>query len=105
MRAGELTERITVEAKTIIRDGGGGYYEEWAPFATLRAKIIHQKGEESFVAARTQAKVTVKFKTRFQPGITPSHRIQWRDKTFDIYDVDDTRRRDDELWITATAKS
>lgn len=104
MRAGGLDERITIQ-KTVTETGPyGGSTETTQDVATLWAKVVHQKGDESFAAAQEYAEVAVKFKTRFIDGIDATMRVAWRGRTFDIHDVDLSRRRADELWVTAIWK-
>lgn len=103
MKAAGLDEQITLEKSTFVPDGGGGGTHEWQPYATVWAKAIHKSGDETVRAAHINATRTVRFKTRFRGDIDPEHRLQWRGATYNIYDIDESARRNDELWITGTS--
>ena len=105
MRAGGLDERITIQSVETTTGPYGEPIERTVAVATVWAKVMHQTGDESFEAAQNNASRTAKFKTRFRDGIDATMTVLWRSRTYDIHDVDETRRRDDELWITATFNS
>ena len=102
--AGELDKQIRIEQLTTERDAAGGVKEVWTTFASPWVKVVSSKGAESFEAARTNAKRTVKFKMRWRSGVLPTMRVVWNDQHYDIFEVDDSKRREGELWITATAQ-
>lgn len=104
INAGALDQTIVIESLTPTQDSLGGTVMAWAAFATVRARAVSQKGAESFAAAQTAAKRTVKFQMRWLAGVAPTMRVTWRGDVYDIFDIDETMRRQGELWITATAQ-
>lgn len=105
MRGAGLDERLVIEQQTQTTGPYGDLVIAWQPVATVWAKAMHQRGDESFIAAQTNATRTVKFKMRYRDGINPTMRITWRRAQYDIHDVDESLRRDGELWITGTFNS
>lgn len=102
--AGELDQRVVIETPTKNTDSDyGGTTLGWATFAEVWARAISQKGDESFAAARVNARRTMKFKLRWLDGVTPAMRLTWRGDVYNIAEVDESLRRNGELWITATA--
>lgn len=46
MRAGELRERVELQANTPTRDGFGAEVAHWATMATVWAKVVAESGSE-----------------------------------------------------------
>ena len=101
IRAGSLDQRIVLLASTPGRDGLGGSVATWSEVATLWARVVSSKGEESFVAAREQAGRTIKLQLRWRDGVTTAMRLRWQDETYAIVDIDTTLRGQGELWLMA----
>ena len=102
--AGELDQRIVIEA--VIEGTGpyGGVETVWSEFASVWARVIPLRGDESFEAARTNAVRVIKVKLRWLDGVRTTMRLVWRGETYDIADVDESGRRKGELWLMAKAR-
>lgn len=93
MRAGKLTETITLRAITYIDNGYGGVDEVEADFATLRAQIIEESTDE-FV--RNYGVFTERlriFRTRWLDDVTPEMKVVHDGLTFNIKQIKEIGRR------------
>lgn len=93
-RAGELRQRVTVEAPSVARNAQGGFSETWATAETRYAKIEPLSGREFFEAQRVDSDVTHMVTMRYFSGLTSSHRITYGSRTFYIESVINTDERD-----------
>lgn len=106
MKAGRLDDRITIEEFSITQDEFGNIVEEWVELATVWADVFTQKAEDTYSAAQNLEIRTLRFQIRYRDDLTrSSHRVIWNGDTYDIYDLDESRRRDGVLWITATEET
>lgn len=93
-RAGELKQRVVVEAPTVARNAQGGFSETWATAEQRYAKIEPLTGREFFEAQRVDSDVTHMITMRYYSGLTTSHRITYGSRTFYIESVLNTDERD-----------
>lgn len=105
MRSGSPDERITIESEQTTINDYSEQITRWVELPTVWAEVRHQRGAESFTAAQTNAARTVKFKTSFTDCIDATMSIIWRGDQYNVYGVDESMRRADSLWITATYNS
>lgn len=103
MQVGKMDERVTFAALTETNDGGSlvRTYAVDSPPDTVFAEVISQRGNETFEAARQNARETIRVRVRYRDDITTSHRLTWRSKNYDVKYVDYTSRRQGYLWLTA----
>lgn len=99
MRSGDLDERIELQ-RTIETNDGGELVLTHETVETVWAKVIFERGAESFESARTNARVTVKFKMRWRDDVQTSWRIGWDGQFYEVVTVDRDKRRLGELWVT-----
>lgn len=101
MRAGALDQRITLAAKSVVRDAHGGETITWVDQATVWAEAKPLTGREYFAASQEQSEISVRFRLRYRAdlAITPAWRITWGGIAYDILDVINVRgaRRELEL--------
>lgn len=81
---GELDQRIQLQSVTKVRDGGGGFTETWATYATVWAKIRTMTGREREAAQRIEAHANYLLVIRYRSDVKTTHRIQWRGRVFNI---------------------
>lgn len=93
-RAGELRQRVTVEAPVVTRNSQGGFGEDWAVAEQRYAKIEPLSGREFFEAQRVDSDVTHMVTMRYYEGLTTSHRITYGSRTFYIESVINAEERD-----------
>ena len=100
---GELDQRISVEDRSEINDGGTLKVSH-NPVGRIWAKVISQKGSEAFESARVNAKEVIRVKVRYRKDITTSCRCEWMGNFYEISAVDHSQRRGGWLWFTAVYK-
>lgn len=75
IRAGELTERITIQQETEGVGGIGGTTRTWTPFKQRWAKKMPSRGSEAREQAANQASQAVTWKLRWFSGVTEAMRV------------------------------
>ena len=100
MKIGDLDQRIELQSlsKTNV---SGEITETFTTQATVWAMVISQKGEEAFESARTNAKETIRVKTRYRDDLQITWRVIWMDQAYHLKHIDRSQRRKGELWFTA----
>lgn len=100
---GEMDEQITFQTETQTIDRGE-VVRAWAtdsPPDMVWAKIVSERGSETFESARQNARQTIRAKIRFRDDINTSHRFLWGGLAWYIKYVDKSERRKGNLWLTA----
>ena len=85
--AGAKDQPITLQRKTRTPDGGGGFIDDWADFATtpdVWANVIAKAGREGLDEGRTNATFTVLFTIYNRSDVTELDRIVWQGVTYNI---------------------
>jgi len=82
--AGELTERITIEAPTKDQNEVGETTLSWATFAWTWANVQSLAGREAERYAAVVGFSGHKITIRALPGLTTSMRVIYRDRTLEI---------------------
>lgn len=86
--AGILRHSLVVEALTTTRQPDGTSKETWTPDPVARSAFIKQlDGQERFESHQMQAEATHKVKMRYYAGLTPTHRLIFGERTFNIVEV------------------
>ena len=91
--AGDLTERITLQARVAGVDARGQESNEWADAVTVWAQSLPIRGREFFAASQIQSEVAVRFRIRWRSGVAPTMRVMWRSQAHDIDSVIDVEGR------------
>ena len=94
MRAGELRERVDIQARAATPDGLGGQDETWTTKATVWAQVKGLRGEERVVAASVSGSVTHQVTLRAPRAVTEADRLLWRGLVLEIVSppITDERR-------------
>ena len=103
MKAGDLTERVTVERFTATYDELGQPIEAWAPLFTCWAAVEPLVGREYLAAAALVAEVTARIRMRYRPGITAADRVIHDGKVYGITSVADVHSSRRELQLQCKA--
>lgn len=74
-----LRHKISIETPTVTRGADGSQSKAWSEYALCSAAIDTIGGREFFVARQTGADMSHQISIRWQPGITPSMRVNWFD--------------------------
>lgn len=103
MQVGKMDERVTFAALIETNTSGSllRAYAVDSPPDTVFAEVISQRGNESFEAARQNARETIRVRVRYREDITTSHRLTWQGRNYDVKYLDKSSRRDGYLWLTA----
>lgn len=99
MNIGKMRHRITIEQKTKVSDGAGGYTESWVPFVTVWASIDPVSGKEFFEAQQTQSSVSHKIRIRYKSGVLPAMRVNFKGRIFGIESVINWEERNRDMLL------
>lgn len=101
--ARQLSARITIQSKTQVSDGMGGWTETWSAGDDLWAVWKPMSGGERVQAMRVSPNLAVKAVIRFRgnsdgaPFYSAEDRLQYRGRTYNIKTVFDVDGRQD--WL------
>lgn len=84
MRAGRLRQRVTIQQKSVARDGYGAETVTWTTLATVWASVEPLRGREFSEMRQTQAAIDTRIRLRFREDIEPQMRASWDGHTYDI---------------------
>lgn len=104
MSAGNLDQPITLQRFTRTADGGGGFTEAWANFATDPspwANVKAKAGREVLVEGQTAATFVVVFTIYNRSDVTELDRILWNGVAYNIRGILREGERDLMLKIEA----
>lgn len=87
MRAGDLTETITIERATTSLDANRAPVETWAPLATLRAGIVTASTEEFMRGRGAASETSIVFRIRFVDDLTLADRVIYYGDTYNLKDM------------------
>ncbi|MBM9615311.1 phage head closure protein [Desulfobulbus rhabdoformis] len=87
MRIPQRRYIITIQSKGEVEDEWGGVVDDWTPFCRAWAKKKYLSGREIMSAQAAQSETTVRFWTRYIPGVDTSMRIEHKGEHFDIIAV------------------
>lgn len=95
LTAGQLTQRVTIQAPPTAVDALGQAGGAWTDVATVWAQAQPLRGRELLAADAMQLPATVRFRVRWRAGVTGQHRLLWRGEAYrlvsDPIDVDGGR--------------
>lgn len=85
MQAGKLTERITIQRPTGVRDEWNTPEPQaWEDVASVWSNIKHQSGSESIRAGADVSIVRASIRIRWRTGIDAGMRVLHKGQVFDI---------------------
>lgn len=91
MRAGQLTQRVSIERRLDTLDELNQPIGDWLPIVSTWASVEPLAGREYFAAAAMQSEVTTRVTLRYRPGITSADRINHNGQVYGIESVIDHR--------------
>lgn len=90
IHAGQLQHQIKIVDLALTQDSfGGTQIDDGVPFATVWAKIEALSGRELEAAQQKVSEVTHRITLRFLPGVRAKQNVWFRDRQFQIEDVED----------------
>lgn len=99
MLIGRLDQRVTIAAPSTAIGADGHPAVTYPTPIEVWAQVTGQRGEESFIAARTESRRIIKVLLRFRDDLTTAWRLTWNGEVYDITDVDRSKERAGELWL------
>lgn len=93
MRAGKLTNTITIERLVEAPDDYGVLRQTWTPIATVKAEIVQTSTQEFLKTAGESAETVVVFRIRYLEGVTPADRILHATGRYDVKEIKEIGRR------------
>lgn len=99
MRIGELRHRITIQYKVTVIDAYGGETITWTDYLTCWGAVEPLSGREFLEGRRLENEIGHRIRIRYRAGLTPSMRVSWDDRIFDIESVLERSSGRRELWL------
>lgn len=96
-----LRHKVTVEERTRVADGAGGFEEGWQEVVTLWASIDPVRASERYAAGQMAATATHKIVMRYHSAIKAPMRFSWNGKHFNIRAITNIGEKDRFLEIYA----
>lgn len=93
MRAGKLDKTIELQRHTVAVDDYGTPTEGWATVATIRAQVLQSSTEEFLRSFGTTSDTAIIFRIRHMDGLTPTDRVLFDGKAYDLKAVKELGRR------------
>lgn len=95
MPLGKLDRRITIQE--LIQSKGTKYgepIETWRDWATVWANVYSGGGREFEAARQISAEIDTQFQVRWIDGLSPTMRILYQDRLYDIQRIQEAGRRE-----------
>jgi SPP1 family predicted phage head-tail adaptor len=92
---GKLDRRITIQSLT--QEQGADYgepTESWDDWATVWANVYSGAGRELEAARQVTAEIDTQFQIRWIEGLTPTMRILYEGRVYDIHRIQEVGRRE-----------
>jgi SPP1 family predicted phage head-tail adaptor len=99
MNAGELNQRIVVEASIPTTNAIGDSILEWRPIATIWASKQHKTSREFYAAQKVNAEITDLFIIRYRANVTTRMRVSYNGKHYNILGTDDPNGKRREIHL------
>lgn len=84
IRAGELNERVTIQAPAESRNALGETTLSWSDYTTRWASVEGVSAREAIFNGKQDVNITHRVRMRFVSGLTQNMRLIWRGKTLEI---------------------
>ena len=86
LRAGNLRERVEIQANTPTTNARGQELPSWATVAIRWARVTPDSGSEATAADKRTARRRFTVTVRLYP-VTPAHRLRWRGLSLSVNSV------------------
>ena len=81
---GDARQRIVLESKVLVSDGGGGYAENWEAYAVVWAVLEMESGGKPLQAGRPEMRVACRLIIRRRSDVSVNHRVRIGARLFAI---------------------
>jgi len=88
-----LRHKVQLERRVQVSDDAGGFAESWEKVATLWASIDRVRAGERYMAGLVTASATHLFRFRHVADISPSMRLSYEGRIFNIRSIHDVGER------------
>lgn len=105
MKSGRLRDLVTIQAKTVTRQGNGEEIRAWTTFAQQWADIQPLSGRELLTLRDEMASVTTRIRMRYLAGVVPTMRVVYGDSVYEITEVIDRDNRRAELELLCLSEA
>jgi len=95
--AGRLSQRITLQSKSVVRDAMGGETLTWVDAASVWAEIRPLRGRDLVAAQQVTSEVTARITIRYRSDVQADWRILHGSQIYDILAVVDPQARHEVL--------
>jgi SPP1 family predicted phage head-tail adaptor len=103
MRAGKLRHMATLQSRGEARDPAyGAQADSWTDVASVWMAFEPMGGKEANASGSIRSQSLFRITLRYRSDVTPKMRIRFRDRIFNILNVDNTDERNRELTLTAS---
>jgi len=99
MRAGKLRHRVQIQQRNSERDEFGQALDTWITLDIVSANIVGLSGREFLSRSGEAADATHRIEMRAWAGLSPSHRIVFGTRIFDVQYVSDIDQRGIEMHL------
>jgi SPP1 family predicted phage head-tail adaptor len=93
MKAGRMSETVTIERETEAVSPAGTVTLTWATVATRRAEVIQAGTTELLKPFGEEGQAAIVFRVRFLADLTTKDRLTYRGQAYDIRDIKEIGRR------------
>lgn len=84
IKAGDIDQRISIEAATYRRNEYGEPVATWAEAWKRWAEVKVLTGSEAYRARAVVATASIQVRIRYLEGVTARHRINWKGRILEI---------------------
>ena len=84
---GQLTQRITIEARTVTDDPLGGQIVAWQPVFRVQASVLYGTGAEALRSGGIVAMSKASFRILNRKGLLQTQRVLYNNQVWDIEEI------------------
>jgi SPP1 family predicted phage head-tail adaptor len=93
MKAGRMSETVTIERETEVIKPGGTVTLTWATIATRKAEVIQANTAELVKPFGEEEKAAIMFRVRYVADVVTKDRLTYRGQHYNIREVKEIGRR------------
>jgi len=102
MKIGDLNKRVTLQHKTRVADGMGGFSESYSDAATVFAAIRPTTAKELVQANSTAMVVSHRIRIRYRRDVKGSYRVKFGNRYFAIVSIINPEEKNE--WLDLMCK-
>jgi SPP1 family predicted phage head-tail adaptor len=101
--AGKLTHQMTIQRQFITQDEELNSISAWVDWRTVWCEPMSHQGKEYYKLQNVNSEIEEAFRIRYMANITQHHRIKFKNKYYEIIDVDNVGQKNIELILSCKA--